>query len=180
MNAIPAREKKNNGGYTLVELITVISIMMVISGVAVLSINTIFSQDAKKTAITIDDALSEIRMLSMSKSGDFVMTVQPDPSDSKKHTIIITRGGNPYKTIDVDRSVLITLNKGETELVGSGGDIVVTFDKSTGKVTNIGATETAGAAADSLYEIRIVAQNGSSKTATVFIVANTGRHYTDK
>ena len=178
---------KNDHGYTFVELLSVIAILMLITGVAALSINLVYSQDAKKAAVLIDDALSETRMLSMSKSGDFVMKVTPDSSDSSKNTIVITRNGddeNPYKKVDIDRSVNITMEKDSTEIASAADPISVAFDKSNGSVTSINKDDEDddedAVDDEGVYVIKVSPANGSSKIATVTIVAGTGRHFVDK
>ena len=70
--------EKNDRGYSLVELIVVISIMAIMVGLLSLGISVMFSKDAEAVAKAIDDELSEARMLSMSKSGKFEMVLHID------------------------------------------------------------------------------------------------------
>ena len=165
--------RQDNSGYSLVELLTVISIMMVITGVAALSLSLAFSQDAKRAAVIIDDELTETRMLSMSKAGVITMTIHTD-ADGMSNTIEIKEGTNPLKIVPVDKKVKISL-KGSAS-ADPGNDIIIEFDKSSGRVVNVN-----GAVVDNgMYEIEAVAQRGRNKTATVTLVANTGKHYINK
>lgn len=169
-------EKQNNDlGYTLVELIVVIAIMAVITGVVSLSVSMIFSQDANKSAKIIDDELAEARMLSMSKSGILVLVIHTK-TDPSQNTLEITRDGSSYKTVSIDRNVFINMKLGGTTISSPGDDISIEFDKSTGSVKKVNGTS---AAADGLYEIESVAQK-NSRTTSVLLVANTGRHYLEK
>ena len=166
------RYKDKNSGYTLVELITVISIMVVIVGVASFSVSLMFSRDAQRAAVLIDDSLSETRMLAMSKDGDVKMIIRTD-TDPMKNTIEVHQGSS-VKKIGIDRSVLISLKGSATTVPGDS--ITIEFNKSNGSVSKINGAD---AVADGLYEIETVAQRGASKTSKVTLVANTGRHYTD-
>ena len=170
----PAKCRKDNSGYSLVELITVIAIMAVIIGVVSLSVSLIFSRDAQRSAMLIDDALSETRMLSMSKGGVVKMVIHTKTStDTAYNTIDIVQPGST-KTITIDRGVVISLKGSATSTPGT--DITIEFNKSNGSVLKINGES---AAANGLYEIESVAKRGS-QTAKVILVANTGRHYTEK
>ena len=59
----------DNRGISLLELIAVISIMVIITGVTSLSLAFMFTRDANYAAVRIDDALAEARMLSVSQTG---------------------------------------------------------------------------------------------------------------
>lgn len=168
--------EKNDKGYTLVELVAVIAIMVVMTGALTLSLSIVFNEDAQRAVALIDDELTEARMLSMSKSGDFTLTVDTD-GDSKKNKIVIKRGSADYKTINIDKSVLISYKLNDGSYTTPGTDLVIGFDKSTGCVETVnGAT----APANGIYEIRAVAQKGSKPEAKLSLIVNTGRHYIEK
>ncbi len=169
------RDKKNRG-FTLVELISVLAIMMVVLGVAALSVSMMFSRDAQRAAVLIDDELTEARMLSMSKSGLITMIIHTK-TDSSQNTIEIKQDSTTLKTVPIDTNVLISLKLAGTTVASAGSDIEIVFNKSNGSLEKIygGAP-----AADGLYEIEAVAKRGQEKTAVVTLVANTGRHYTEK
>ena len=60
------RIKKDNRGYSLVELIIVVAIIAVVATTAVLSIGLIFSANAKTCANDIMSAISECKITTMS------------------------------------------------------------------------------------------------------------------
>ena len=171
---IIGRIKKDNSGMSLLELIAVISIMTIIVGVSSLSIGLIFSRDAERSAVIIDDELTEARMLSMSKSGIITMCINTN-TDPTLNTIDIKQGGTIYKTVRIDKSVLISMAGSATSSPGSV--IIIEFDKSNGSVKSINGSP---AVDNGLYEIQSQSQRGSSRTATVTLVANTGKHYIQK
>ena len=52
----------DNSGISLVELIIVISIMVIMTGVMSLGLSIMFSRDTNYVAVRVDDALTETRM----------------------------------------------------------------------------------------------------------------------
>lgn len=60
--------RKNNKGYSLVELIIVIVIMGLLSGTALFSISMIFGASAKACANDLKEALAENKVIAMGKS----------------------------------------------------------------------------------------------------------------
>ena len=166
--------KVNDKGYTLVELIVVISIMAIMVGLLSLGITVLFSKDAEAVARTIDDELSEVRMLSMSKDGKFEMILHIDASNPADNNIVIKKDDVPYKTVALKKSASLTVSYGlETK---SSGDIAFEFDKGNGSVKSIGGTPFA----TGVCTITATASRLSSKTAMVDLVAATGRHYVRK
>lgn len=61
--------RKNNKGFSLVELIVVIAIMSVLLGIFVYSISLVSGRDAQKCANNISDALDQAKSYAMAKSG---------------------------------------------------------------------------------------------------------------
>ena len=166
--------EKNDRGYSLVELIVVISIMAIMVGLLSLGISVMFSKDAEAVAKAIDDELSEARMLSMSKSGKFEMVLHIDGGDPPVNTIVIKRDDVLYKTVTLKKGASLTVSYGSESK--NSGDIAFEFDKGNGSVKNIGgAAFTSGVCTITATSTRL-----SSKTATVDLVAATGRHYLRK
>ena len=170
--------KKNDKGYTLVELVAVIAIMVVMTGVLTLSVSIIYNEDAKRAAALIDDELTEARMLSMSKSGNIVMIIDTDTVASN-NKIVIKRDSADYKTVYIDKDVLISSKLDGAALTSPGTDIEITFDKSTGSVVSIN-TKSGTDLTNKICEITSVAQKGRKPEARVSLIVNTGRHYIEK
>ncbi len=165
-------------GYTLVELVAVIAIMVVMTGALALSLSIVFNEDAQRAVSLIDDELTEARMLSMSKAGEFVLVIDTE-TNPKMNRIIIKRGGAAYKTIPIDKDVLISMRQGATTVANPGTDIEIKFDKATGSVVSVnGATGTS--IENKIYEVMAVAQKGNKPEAKLSLIVNTGRHYIEK
>jgi prepilin-type N-terminal cleavage/methylation domain-containing protein len=168
--------KRDDKGYTLVELVAVIAILVVMTGVVTMSLSIIYNEDAKRAVSLIDDELTEARMLSMSKSGTIVLIVDTD-GDPSKNKLTIMRDSSVYKEVKIDKDVLISSKVNGTALTSPGTDIRIQFDKSTGSVEKV---NDADAAVNGIYEITAVAQKGSRPQARLSLISNTGRHYIEK
>ncbi len=169
----------DNSGVSLVELIIVISIMVIMTGVLSLGIGMIFSRDANYVAVRIDDALSETRTLSISKDGTFTCVLNIDSSTSGKGSIIQimqTVGGvsSEYKRILLDKGVTITIDADGADITAD--TIIFEFDKSKGSLKKVNNSETIS----DVYTIEVTAKNNASKVKDVTLISATGRHYTDK
>ncbi len=167
----------DNRGISLVELIVVISIMTIMTGVTALGISMMFSRDANYVAVRIDDALSETRTLSMSREGTFKCLLHID-TDPKGSYVLITRdvpgvATEEVKKVPLDKSVSITV-KGDA--VAMTGDFSVVFDKSKGSIDKVNGSDPD----KGVYTITVTSTKNTSKTADVTIVKTTGRHFTGK
>lgn len=157
---------KNNKGYTLVEAIVVMGIMTILVGIMSVGISLMFSRDAQSVAVMIDDQLTETRMLSMTKSGEFAMTVHQDAP--RGNYILITLDGAEYRKI--------LLDKRDVEIDFSGGnDSAIIFNKANGAVKTVGGSDASG-----IYTFKVKGQRGAQKEQIVTLVSTTGRHFTDK
>lgn len=166
-------KRHNDYGYSLIELVVVISIMAIMVGLMSLGISMMFSKDAEAAAKTIDDGLSEVRMLAMSKEGTYTFVLKLD--DNK---IEIQKGGSEYKTIDFKRKATVSVDGGNLSSAKTSGDFTVEFDKGNGSVKKLDnglVTETT-----KVVEITVTAEKLTSKTSTVFLMPTTGRHYINK
>ena len=174
------QDKLNNGGYTLVELLVVISIMAVMVGGIAVSATMMFSKDAQSVAVTIDDQLAEARMLSMSKAGDYTITIHTESTYSLDNKIVIDDGdvSTPAVVIPLRKKVLITVNQenGDDSYTSSGGeDIEIKFNKSNGGLDYFADPSVTPSG---VYVFTIESERG--RQAEVTLVATTGRHYTEK
>ena len=168
-------------GYTLVELVAVMAIMVVMVGVLALSMTLVFNQDAQRAAKIINSELQEARMLAMSKAGDIEMTIHTTASDPEGYKIDIT-GGAVNRSVSLDGSISVSLTCGGVAVPGAAAykDITVKFDKADGKLEKIQGATPVTIDTTKTYEIVIVAQRGTGHTQKVIIAPNTGRHYVEE
>lgn len=171
-------------GLSLVELIVVISIMAIMTGLIAISASIIFTRDASYVATRIDDELSETRMYSISRAGDFYCILHiADAAHPKNSTIeIMDKGGTiPTKTVKLDKSVTIDVTGSEGFSAGAGQNVYFVFNKSSGKVNYVSVDEPdEDDIAKGTYKIKVTSTRNTSKVEAVTLVAGTGRHFTDK
>jgi len=175
-----------NKGYSLVEMVVVISIITIMVGVISTGISLMFSKDAESAAIIIDDALSRTRMLSMSQNGTFEMTIFCDKDgnykgDNKNYIVIKTTDlsssdpGYVEEIINFKTKAYIGKNTSSFPQTNNT-TIAIAFSKSNGSVVNIdGPVSTAD-----IVEINCQAVKNSSKTAKVKLMTVSGRHVVEK
>lgn len=133
------KEKKNNGGFSLVELIVVIAISVVLIGAATISIRSVMGVEVKQCARNIESIINKTRVTTMGKSST-VLEIKKESSDGAYYYILTeTDGKGNTKTskekigksrIDVYYSMEDNYS-GKTQLSGSD-KIVLQFDRSSG------------------------------------------------
>lgn len=175
-----------NGGYTLVELIVVMAIASILVGGMSLSASLVFSKDAAKAAVHLNDAVYEARMLSMTRVGDFRVLVS---ENNDIYYANIMDGTNLYKEIRIcdekrieDITVTLDTESSATCQIPSSS-VEISFDKSKGNITafnsvNIKDTPGSGEYRDGVITFTITQSKGTTpkKTETVKIVTATGKH----
>ncbi len=168
------RKNNNDDGYSLVELIVVIAILAIMTGVVSLGISLMFSRDAESVAKTIDDELSEARMLAMSREGKFEMIIHIDKSNPSANTVVIKKDGAEYKTVSMKKNASIKISGGGISSAKDNGDVKIEFDKGNG------SAKIEGEITSEVCLIEATATRLSSKKSTVTLVPTTGRHYIGK
>ena len=129
------KEKKNNGGFSLVELIVVIAISVVLIGAATISIRSVMGVEVKQCARNIESIINKTRVTTMGKDSA-VLEIYKDASDGAYYykTTINGTVSAPSKigksSIDVYYSMKDDYSD-KTQL-NSSGSIVLQFDRSSG------------------------------------------------
>lgn len=154
---------QNNKGISLVEILIVVAIMSIMVGASSIGLSLAYSRDAEKCAKTINAALENARMMSMSQKGNYTMEL-----DMENNILYIrsSESATPVVTEDLQSRVDIFV---PTD--ASATSVTVQFDKSTGKVLAM-SSESDGV-------LRITSENNNGKRATVVLVKGTGKHYVE-
>ena len=128
-------EKKNNGGFSLVELIVVIAISVVLIGAATISIRSVMGVEVKQCARNIESIINKTRVTTMGKDSA-VLEIYKNASDGAYYYKTTINGvvSDPSKIgksrIDVYYSMKDDYSD-KTQLNGSDS-IVLQFDRSSG------------------------------------------------
>jgi len=169
------KKEKDNRGFSLVELVIVMAIMGLLVGTATFGISLMYSRDTQSVANSIDDELTQLRMISMTKAGDYKITINTTGNVSKNNTITLSDG----EVKKLDKNVKITMEK----VNGSGSwsengaaNIDIKFDASNGSVSVFGGdTDVSG-----IYVIKIESGSGATaRESKVNLVQLTGRHFVE-
>lgn len=132
------KEKKNNGGFSLVELIVVIAISVILIGAATISIRSVMGVEVKQCARNIESIINKTRVTTMGKDSA-VLEIYKDASDGAYYykTTITTINGTVSDTGKIGKSridVYYSMNddySGKTQLNVSDS-IELQFDRSSG------------------------------------------------
>lgn len=153
--------------------------MVALVGGASLGVNILFSKDATKAAGMIDNELSDARMLSMTRAGEYTFTLDITAAQSTGNKITIDDGdaSTPAIVKPIDKNVLITVSNTDGSYSASGDtSIVIIFDKGNGSVKSVD-----GGTGSGVYQFTVTSGSGSlTKTSVVDLVALTGRHYVEQ
>lgn len=164
-----------NAGYSLIELIVVISIMAIMVGLLSLGVSVMFSKDAEYAAKIIDDELSEARMLSMSKSGTITMKLHIDSDPSKNEIEIAGKKVAIKKSVTIKVKYTKKTESGESAIEKTSGDMTFEFDKANGSVKAI-----EGNSVKDICTITVTSSRNTTKVSNVDLIVATGRHYVRK
>lgn len=179
------RDKFNNSGFTLIELIVVIAIMAALVGMSSIGIGLAFSQDANRCATTLNDALTEARMYTMSKQGEYSLVISKDSSDMYVAKILREPPGGGTSSVEAEYDLEGESKKIESitvsgTLISSSDEVIIVFDRTKGNVhsVSIGGTPLTE---DTVLEFNIVPKRGGDRrTAMVSLVTGTGKHQVGK
>lgn len=165
--------KRRNGGYTLVELIVVITILAVLSSMAVLSFSVVSSTGARRCASEIDGKISECKINCMSRADAKYLRlymqdgkVHGEYVEGEKHRDDLLSGKQVKVVYSFDNAEPVEIT--ETE------NLYISFDRSSGGLENFSALES-GTVARSTKK-GTISVTGGLRTYTVTVDALTGSH----
>lgn len=96
------KNKLNNCGFTLVELIVVIAIMTIMVGGAIIGISVLASGNARKATNTLNSCLNELRTNTMSMQGEWKAKIYEEEGSYKVDVLkTVTNADGSTTTTDV-------------------------------------------------------------------------------
>ena len=153
--------KKNNEGFSLIELIIVIAIMAILSTFAFYGLHYLSMADAKGCAQDINSSVSNVKSLTMSKTKDVYM-------------LLYRYDDNYYVKLSTNKSM--TVDDKECKKVGSSDSFHIVCDGTelkNGDSRLIEITRRDGSFVTCPKRIQV---NGGGEYS-VWLIKNTGKHF---
>ncbi len=172
----------NNKGITLIELIIVVSILSIMTGIVGLSISIVSSADTTNTAERIDQLLERVKSETMSKANSSYLVVYKDLSaDNPGYYAGITTSPDTFvKNTDRDENIgslriniEYVISSSSTKIENQ--KIFLTFNRSSGafEQAQIQHASEAPSEIGLISEIKIT----GGKAISIMLVSDTGNHY---
>ena len=128
-------------GYTLIELLIVVGVLAILTGLSALSMVSFSkSSDIETSATIVKGALSEARAGSMADIDDKTWGVYLEPN----RAILFADSGSGYNPSDPSNSVRIISNQTSLSWGLAGGGNIIEFSKRTGKTAEGGTITCSG------------------------------------
>lgn len=165
-----------NKGFSIVEIIIVIALMAVVSGVFVLSLNVQYSASTNKCAEQINSLLEKTRITTMSKKDIHYLVIYQDTNDH--YYASITKDVlAPTEPVDLGSARIAIFYDIKDDITGAvteyevstSNPLTITFDQSSGSFVEYAPNQ---------YVDRISIK-GSKDGDAVTLSSSTGRHYVE-
>lgn len=149
--------RKTDKGFTLIEIVVVVAIMGILTGVIIASINPIQATAAKKAAVNTRDALLTGKQYCMTRGNNGTYMVLTRGDDLTADFYVNNKLADT-RTIST-RKVSVTFNNGTSNLTGD--KLFVSFDKGSGAPEIFSTANSYGS----------VVKSGDSNARVITIVA---------
>lgn len=163
---------KNNKGFSLVELIIVIAILSVITGVSITAIGYMYTSDVKSSIHKLDSSIQKAQSYTVSKSSggrDVALVIKQKPEDGCYYAEFKGISGQSDEKIGGKKLEINCYVNGSASTVSTSNSFELYFDRSTGGLlpqTNNGS--------DYCDKI-VITTNGGKNKCTIKISELTGK-----
>lgn len=168
-------KRKDRSGFTLIELIVIIAVMSILTGVVFYSINLLGYADTVKCANRIDNGLSSLRLNTMSRTGEYVMYLYRYDGSYYICTVNGDSGAaeleNPV--LNEETGTKVGSSRVTISVCGQDGGYK---ELEAGSPVSFRYYKNSGAFKSDWKEIKIT---GGGKTSTVKMALMTGKHYVE-
>lgn len=178
-------ERNKNKGFSLIELIVTIAVMAIVTGATMSIYSWIKSHRLKSMAENVNDAIGDLRSITLSKGGKYQLVIRKDGNDY----IAVIQTGNTQP----DGTVIWT-DMREKTTIGSKGDIyfddagtstrksvsdtvqiIIQYTKADGSFSSIKWYDTAGG--DGFIDNNKINVKYAGEGKIVNLVELTGKHF---
>ena len=159
--------KKNDKGFTFIEIVVVIVVIGIVAGISALSLGSLNSASAKNCSSQLNAYISKCRVASLSRAGEVYIKIKMQDG---KVIGEYYEGGTlkETKTLSNGRAKVSYKVDEITSELSDGQELKLSFNRSTGALN----PQTVGGE-DYCTDIYIT---GGTKTYTISIVSATGKH----
>lgn len=176
-------KKNRNKGFSLIELIVTIAIMAIVTGAAMSVYSFIKTSRLRALSENVNDAISDLRSVTLAKSGDYSLFIFYD--SSKKSYIARMTKYEKKADGSVSNKQIKTINigtKGEIYCMDSAGSkyklsdgysLHIKFDKADGSFSSVNFSKL-GHTVNNLTDIYV---EYAGKVKTIKLITLTGKHY---
>lgn len=140
----------NNSGFTLIELVVTVAILIIVVGMGIVGFNLIYSGNSKKAVKTIYSQISELRTNTLSIAGSWRAELYLDDGEYKFDIIKTEYSKDPSSGATVTNQILMsTTNFGKrltieykdsvngAVVIDGSKRLIVSFKQGSGKVDSI-------------------------------------------
>ena len=156
--------RKNNRGFTLVELIVVVTILAVVAAIVGVSVSAVSTANEKRCAAELDSIISMTKMKCLSRSGNVYVVIRQEGNELvyDYYEGVGSRG----QLTDQDRlakgvTVKYSIGGGTEKIISETETLTLKFNRTTGGLLQPSQTQDVLISVGSRYYVTIVALTGS-------------------
>lgn len=180
------KNRINDLGFSLVEMIAVIAIIGILTGGITYGISLVFSRDAERCATAINDALNRARMESMSRPDVYILKIETRTEGTKDINVCELRvddgtpEGSLVEAINLDGEGNSKKTNVDVKFKSSSSSltlpVTIQFDKQKGNVKKVTANGTDCTSEDILCFNVAAIRGNSNRNKSVQLITTTGKH----
>lgn len=163
--------ERNQKGYTLIELIVTMAIMLILTGAVITGVSMLGKGNAKKSSKMFVTVINELRGKTLSISDSLTAEVYKKESE---YTADIIKGGEVADTYKLGSRIRITFDGHE---ISADNRLVIKFEQRTGKIASVEVNGTS--VMEGVTGEILISSNGGTKEYTLTLYYLTGKIETD-
>lgn len=132
--------KRDNKGFSLIEMVVVLAIMLVMTGAIMMSVSSLYSQQVKRATRTIDSLLTDTKTLTMAKTSSYFSLRK----DGDYYYAETTDGTKKQLSNNKTLTVKYKLKSGTSYIDVATTPVAISYQKSSGAFDKAGSVNVDG------------------------------------